>query len=339
MNIAIDESGSFVYTDAQNSWNCVVAYVYPEARNCFVEDEVTRFLQPHAENGNAEVKLKDLSEDVYAEFLRMLQRFEGVMYFVATNAAMNTPIVIKQHQAEQVKKILEHIDKMVYESAREGLRHLAQRVERLPHQLYVQMICQVQLVLQILLSGILFFVQRHPSTLGRFQWRIDQKNSTVTDYEEAYTQVLPAFLQSASLREPIPMLEGADYSSFDRMYFPKGQEPTYLRDAYGIMLEEEDDRRINVGKIVCEDVLFVDSRSDFGVQVADLLASGLRRCLRNQFKNNERIASLLGSIMVQREHRNVPVQLVSLGESWKVSNIVTASLYSMRASARSMLLR
>jgi hypothetical protein len=206
------------------------------------------------------------------DFLVRLRKWDGVLYAVSTDAIVNTPEVVSRHQDDQTRKMLEHVDKMLYESGRESLRALACRVGELPHQLYVQMICQVQLVIQILHSAVIYFVQRYPATLSRFRWRIDQKNSTPTSYEEAYSHVLPAFLQSASLRDPMPMLKGADYRSFDRFYFPKGDEPTYLRDTYGIDIDDADDRKLNIGQLVREDVRFVDSKSDAGVQVADLFA-------------------------------------------------------------------
>jgi hypothetical protein len=177
------------------------------------------------------VKLRDLAEDEYTEFLVRLRNWDGVLYAVSTNAAVNTPEVVTHHQQEQVRKILEHVDKMIYDSGRSGMQALARQVSELPHQLYVQqMICQVQLVIQILHSAVIYFVQSYPPTLKRFRWRIDQKNSSPTSYEEAYSIVLPAFLQSASIREPMPMLRGADYRFFDRFHFPRGNEPTYLRE-------------------------------------------------------------------------------------------------------------
>lgn len=340
MNIGIDESGTFVYTNAENSWNCVVAYASPEAHSRHIRREAVRLVGRYAQPGRGEVKLRDLSESAYADFLCRLQRFDGVLYSVATNAATNTPEILDHHQQEQTRKMLVHVDKMIYESGREGVRTLARRVECLPRQLYVQMICQVQLVFQVLRSAILYFVQRCPPTLGRFRWRIDQKNSQRTDYEQAYAQVLPALLQSASLREPIPMLKGADYRWFDRLHYPTGEEPTYLRDTYELALEDTGERKLNVGQIVGEDVRFVDSRSDAGVQTADLLASGLRRCLRNQFTDNERIASLLGALMVQGEHNSVPVQLVAFGmEETEVHEDVIPALQAMRNMARAMLAR
>ncbi|HBP88308.1 MAG TPA: hypothetical protein DD706_11495 [Nitrospiraceae bacterium] len=340
MNIAIDESGTFVYTDTDNSWNCVVSYVYPEVHNPHIQEEVRKLVQRHAKGGQKEVKLRNLSESAYANFLRCLQKWDGVLYAVATNAAANTPQVLECHQEEQTQKILEHLDKMIYETGREGVRRLAKRVKALPHQLYVQMICQVQLVIQILHSALLFYVQRHPPTLNRFRWRIDQKNSSQTSYEDAYSQVLPAILQSASICKPIPMLKGEDYHWFDRFYFPKGEVPTYLRDVYGVEIVDDNERKINIGQVVHEDVRFVDSKSDSGVQIADLLASGLRRCLRGQFTDNNIIASLIGGLMVQREHNQIPIQLISLGkEEKKVEGQVLSALHAMAIQSRAMIVR
>lgn len=337
MNIGVDESGTFVYSNAQNSWNCVAAYVYPEIHSRPIKEEVSQIIQHYAKAGQKEVKLRDLDEAQYVDVLVRLRKWDGVLYAVATNAAANTPEVVNQHQDEQTRRILESMDKMLYESGREGLRTLARRVSELPHQLYIQMISQVRLVIQIVNSAILYFVQRYPATLRRFRWRIDQKNSTRTSYEEAYLQVLPAMLQSVSLRDPMPMLKGADYRALDRFYFSKGDKPSYLRDTYGIDIGDNDDRALNIGQLVGEDVRFIDSKSDASVQVADLLVSGLRRCLRGQFQYNDQMASLIGSLMVQGRHNNVPVKLISLGtEEREVHGGTYSALRRMRESSRAM---
>ena len=91
----------------------------------------------------------------------------------------------------------------------------------------------------IVRDGVLYFVQRFPKSLGKFRWKIDQKNSTRTEYEKTFETLTPALLQSFSLREPIPMLEGADYSAFQRFDYPEGETPTYLKTVYGIDIGEK----------------------------------------------------------------------------------------------------
>jgi hypothetical protein len=338
VNICIDESGTFVYTIAEESWNCVAAYIYPESNRRSISELLEQLKSRVGKGRGAEVKLRDIEESDYVWLLANLRRLDGVLFAIATDASLNTPSVIEHHKARQVDNILKPIPLMHYEEGRQGLRDLADKVGRLPIQLYVQMVSQVQLVIAILHSAVLYFVQRKPQTLNRFRWRIDQKNSDKTEYEEAFSQVLPPFLQSASLREPMLMIEEANYSWFDRFYFPEGEEPTYLQDVYGIQSNDADDRKLNIGKIVGEDAKFVDSKTHPGVQIADLLASGLRRCLRNSFSRNDDVARLLGSLMVQSVGNDAPVKLISFGaEDHDAGAGAARSVVIMRDSARGML--
>jgi hypothetical protein len=66
------------------------------------------------------------------------------------------------------------------------------------------------------------------------------------------------------------MLIGADYSSFRRFDYPAGEAPTYLKDDYAIDLRE-DGPKLNIGKLMREDLKFEDSTANQGVQAADLL--------------------------------------------------------------------
>lgn len=63
-----------------------------------------------------------------------------------------------------------------------------------------------------------------------------------------------------------------------------------------------------------EDIQFVDSRRNHGVQVADLLAAGVRRTLRLGFKHNDQAAELLGHLMPQRERDQPPVHLLGFAK-------------------------
>jgi len=327
-----------VHTTAQESWNCVAAYVYPESNRRSISELMVQFKSRVGKNRGAEVKLRDVGEGDYIWLLASLRGLDGVLFSIATDASLNTPSVIEHHQAQQVANILKPIPIMHFEEGRQGLRDLADKVARLPIQLYVQMVSQVQLVIAILHSAVLYYVQRKPQTLSRFRWRIDQKNSEKTEYEEAFSQVLPAFLQSASLREPMIMLEEANYSWFDRFYYPEGEAPTYLQDVYGIESNDADDRKLNIGQIVREDAEFVDSKAHFGVQVADLLVSGLRRCLRCGFHRNDDVARLLGALMVQSVGNDVPIKLISFGtEDHDAGDGAARSVVIMRDNARGML--
>ena len=145
-----------------------------------------------------------------------------------------------------------------------------------------------------------------------------------------------------SLREPLAMLEGADYKFFRRFDYTEEERPTYLKDTYGIDLLS-DGPALNIGKLIREDLKFEDSAHNQGVQVADLLASGVRRCLRHQFRDNDRAAQLLGALMVQGKADQPPIRLLGLGKygsnetSAPASPSVARVVKAMDNSSRAML--
>ncbi|WP_018405334.1 hypothetical protein [Marinobacter gelidimuriae] len=182
---------------------------------------------------NSEIKLKNLSEQQYFSFLHQLFGLAGALYAVATDAGLNQAAAVAEHQFEQAARVVVHKEKMVHKTGQNSLQALSERVASLAPQLYVQLHCQVNLFEAILRNGVLCFVQRTPRSLGTFRWRIDQKNSTRTEYETAFTQ-------SISLDDPMPMLKGADYSAFSRFDWSPEEKPTYLRDAYGIDIDNKE---------------------------------------------------------------------------------------------------
>jgi Protein of unknown function (DUF3800) len=339
VNIFLDESGSFVSAASQNSWNCIAAYLTPEVDRKCLREALASLKRAASASVAREIKLNNLRESDYLDFLIRLGKLNGVLFIVATDAGLNRVADIVKHQEEQATKITEYKHQMHYESGRQGLQRLSDQVRSLAPQLYVQLYCQVHLISSIVADGVLYFVQRFPGTLGKFRWRIDQKNSTRTEYEKAFVALTPALLQTISLREPFVMLKGADYSAFRRFDYSEEERPTYLKTVYGIDAGS-DGPALNIGKLIREDLKFEDSKENQGVQVADLLAAGVRRCLRTQFKDGPRAAQLLGRLMVQGKLRCPPIQLLGFsGADDVVSDEVAYLIRIMWRSSRAMLVR
>lgn len=339
MNIFIDESGSFVNAAKRDSWNTIAAYMSPEYEQKKIRNFVRVLKRSVSADFKSEIKLRDIKEEVFFEFLRGLNSLDGVLFAVATDAGINQPTNIIEHQQEQAKNIVKHKEKMIHHTAREGLQDLSAKVASLSPQLYVQLQCQVDLISKIISRGILYFVQRAPMHLGCFKWKIDQKNSNKTEYEKAFATVSPAFLQSISLSDPIIKLIGADYSAFKRFEYTQESRPKYLRQTYGLDVDE-DQPATNVGLIMREDIAFVDSKHNLGVQVSDLLACGIRRCLRQGFENNKLAARLIGLLMVQGDRGQPPIQLRRFSKSEEsVSKELGRLLEIIGQHCRSMLVR
>lgn len=310
MQIYIDESGSFVSAPTLGSWNVVVAVATPESARSTIEKSVKALKLSTATSVSNEVKLNDIPEGRYVSFLESLSKTNLLLFATATDAGYNAPERIARHQKNQVDKVRENIPRMRYEGGRQGVRTLADQLEVIPLQLYAQLVCQVDLLHDVVGRSINYFAQRIPGTLTEFRWRIDQKNTSKTTYEDAFEKIAPVLLQTRSIREPGARVEGFDYRRMAAYEFQDGQPPDYLAEEYGVHVENA----LNIQKLIRGNLKFEDSKRSYGIQVADLLASGLRRCLRGKFQDNDAAAMALGRLTLQNQRGKYPIHLISFAE-------------------------
>ncbi len=333
MNIYIDESGSFVNAQNLGAWNVVAGYVIPETDSEKLEECLRKLKRNSGYTHNDELKLKQIDEDSYLTFTQELSKLSGVVFCCATDAGENGNGVISEHQITQSKLMLKHIDKMQYQSGREGVQFVSSQVGKLSQQLYVQLICQLNLMFEIVTKAIPYFVQRAPTSLKNFSWKVDQKNTTRNDFEDAFMKLGPAFLQTKSLSEPIDMIREWDYGCLKDYMYEKGQAPTYLKDFYDFDVDEG----LDVQKIIRKDLEFVESKYLVGVQVVDLIASGIRRCMRREFANNEKAALHLGRLLVQAKDNRSPIKLLSFSTEKKLNRETAKLITIMIASCKPMI--
>lgn len=116
MNIYIDESGLFVNAPTAGAWNAVAAFAVPE-----VERKKLECLLGKLRQGSKEVKLNDLTEIRYIRFIENLAPLNVAVFSTATDAGLNTPERVAEHQQRQVDEVLKNIDKMRYEGGRQGV--------------------------------------------------------------------------------------------------------------------------------------------------------------------------------------------------------------------------
>ena len=332
MNIYIDESGTFKNAPTLGMWNAVAALAVPETSRRKLDALVTQLKQQIAGAAVKEIKLKDVAEDRYFQFLADIESLNAVVFCTATDAGLNTSAAIANHQQHQVSRILKHLDKMKYEGGRQGVELMATQLKKLSPQLYVQIICQISLMFDVVSRGITYFAQHHPSALREFRWRIDQKSP---NFEKAFERLGPPLLQSRSIDEPLFMVRGFgfDYSYMTQYEFPNGKPPTYLKEIYGIEVENA----FNIQKLVRGNMTFMDSKISTGIQAVDLIVSGIRRCLRGDFKNNQLAASRLGRLMLQAVSNGPSLNLVTFGTEVPLHFETTKLVNRMSRNSRRML--
>lgn len=335
MNIYIDESGSFVNASSFGKWNAVAALAVPEIARRRLDTLVKRIALVGGGSGRLEVKLNGLAETDYFEFLIEVEKLGVILFCTATDAGRNTSQQVTFHQKQQIRGILEHIDKMKYESGRQGVMIMADHIRQLPPQLYVQLMCQIDLMYDVVSRSINYFAQRNAATLREFRWRVDQKNSNKPTFEKAFERLSPALLQSRSIEEPMMMIKGFDYSFMTQYEYPNSRPPDYLEELYGIKVESGFD----IQKLIRGNMQFVDSKQCLGVQAVDLLVSGVRRCLRGEFIDNALAAKQLGKLMLQAANNKPSLNLLTFGisealptETAQVINIMSKNSRRMLAS-------
>ncbi len=312
MEILIDEAGTFAVKGApKNSWCVVAAYACPETEKRKYKSILGNLKRRENAKYSDEIKLSQVSERNYIKFLKDLNEVNGALLCTATDSGLNLENLVKEHQKSQASLMVKNIDEMKYEAGRNAVTYLTSQLSGLPAQLYIQLCCQIQLIHSFVIRGISYFVQRNPHSLKHFRWKIDQKEKLKKiDFEDAFEKFCPVLLQSFSLQEPMPALDWCDYRPMAKYKYKKGKIPDYLVDKFPHLKDEEG---FNIQKIVRKDMKFLDSKSYHGIQIADLLASGLRRLLKQEFDNNLLVAQHLGRLMIQETHNEPPIKLVTFG--------------------------
>lgn len=101
-----------------------------------------------------------------------------------------------------------------------------------------------------------------------------------------------------------------DYRHLAAYEFAPGEAPDYLQTENGLPPMDG----LNVQKFFRGNLKFVDSTASEGVQVADLLASGLRRALKGNFDESIKVAKAIGKLWVHNLRGRPAISLFCFGE-------------------------
>jgi hypothetical protein len=242
-----------------------------------------------------------------AQVIRTIGRFDVLFVAVAIDMGLHTDVGIRNHREGQVQKILDAISDRMVPSVRARTEALAMRMRALSNQLYVQSVLMTLLINAVIMYGTLYYVQRLPRTLGKFCWRLDAKDVAITHYEKLWRDIVGPALQTQSLSAPLPLLKGADYSSFQPFLGALPLPPEHLRphvaspdQAFGYMDFEA----------VLADLKFCSSKRLTGIQAVDMLASAVRRACNGDLRPQGWRG--LGRLMPRAQRGTNAVQFLAL---------------------------
>jgi len=298
MNIYIDESGQFRPLDMTRSRAAAVASVAIPSANRMRFASEFRKLKRFLRGSGAELKGSRLPEADVAQCLRLLRRHDAIAEAVVIDVGQHAQDDIARFKAAQADKLLEHITRDHHASLIHQLVDFQRRLGQLSNQLFLQAFGMWQLIPRILEIATMFYSQRTPRELGRFAWRVDAKDRSITELEELWTQLILPIITTKSEIAPMGMIPGGDYSYYERF------------DAAPPPGAESDDRRLftDIKKVLREDFPFVASHADLGVQAADIVVSALTRALNGALDISGWLE--LGPLFVRR--RNRTVQLIAV---------------------------
>jgi hypothetical protein len=272
MIIYCDESGTFVPTPNRTSVSLVGALIIPEGKVSQIERKY-KALRPTLAKDGGEVKGRLLSEGQVAKVVGLLAKNEALFEVVAIDMGLHTPNGIEIHKKGQAEGITINLTDQFHPNAKKGLWDLRLRLENLPNQLYVQSVVMFELVSTVIEHGTLYYSQRRPETLGRFEWVIDAKDKgRITEGEDWWMKTVMPFVQSRSLREPIGEFTEGDYSCFRRF---DRDIPNYLREH---LKNPAAETGIDARKIMTENFRY-SADPEIGLELADIVTNATRRAL------------------------------------------------------------
>lgn len=273
MHIFMDEAGTFSGLGGPNRPSVVGSLVIPERALASVEADYLR-LRSGLPKDKGEVKGRQLSEGQVASVIELLHRHPVLFEATAIDLGVHTEAGVAHHRAAQAERIAAGVTPSHHPTIRAEVARLRTQLEGFPLQLYVQSVATFDLIARTLDHASLYFVQRAPEELAAFHWVMDAKEraNPVTPWEEWWTTCVKPILQSRSARQPIQMLEGADYSHFDR-FMTEWQSWAFPGKA-----PPADSKAVDLTKVLTESFVFSDQALP-GLELVDILTNALRRCL------------------------------------------------------------
>jgi hypothetical protein len=292
MQIYLDESGSFVPPRQPNRVSAVGALVVPDRQGIDLFAKFEALTTRWATNGE-EVKGSTLSEIQIAGVIELVGQYDCLFDVRGIDMGLHDVARIGTFQDRQASAVTAEITASHHHSWREWAAATEGRMRSLSPQLFTQAMLTIYLVLDLLQTATIYYVQRRPEELGQFRWRVDPKDPTHrTELEMLWTDVILPMGQTQSIKEPFATIPGCDYSYFGRFYVDRDDMPADLARHAGERRRR--DGGIDVEKIL-QDLTFPDSRTESGLQITDILLSAFCRALNGTL--GERGWTMLGRLM------------------------------------------
>jgi hypothetical protein len=314
MFIYIDESGSFAYPKSpHHSYACAGALTIPERRHSAVLTGFKKLKRTWRRQGE-EIKGREMNEKQIAQVIDLLHQYGVKFHACVTDMLHNPPSLLTCRKEEQAERLFANITEKHQASLVRQTEEIAEKMRKLPNQLFLQLCMMIELVNAHLRDMIIYFAHEDPYELGSFRWVADQKHYKKTTYEHLWMELLVPFIHgrqfSADVGSKIVTLEGGNYDYCKRFFKRIDKWPDHLPERSPGLHQKKDIEVIDIKGILKESFTLADSAKKPGLQLADVVTNALRRALMGNLQHDGWTA--LGALMFRWKDKSV--RLVHFGD-------------------------
>jgi hypothetical protein len=294
MKIFIDESGSFSGFQT-GSVGAVGALAVPDGKLAFIEKKYAK-IRRRLPLFKGEVKGRLLNEMQVAEVVSLVARNAAIFEVSILDLGLHTAEGVAAYKNALLRGMLERVPRF-NDEARPKIEALLVELAATPLNLFLQTIALFETLYRVVQYVPIYFAQRQPKELGTFAWVVDGKDpQKVTNWEKWWASYIIGALATKSKFHAVAMLEGADYSYYDKFRHvgQDGEDGTNL-------------------SLLLKDLRF-SSDTEFGLELVDILTNAVRRAIIGNL-GIEGWGGIVRTMIHRKEHYVALVRLDSVSQS------------------------
>ncbi|MEZ9558385.1 DUF3800 domain-containing protein [Vibrio splendidus] len=325
MYIYIDESGLFIPTEVEEQTSSVGALVVPDNAVSEMESALQTLKVEIGVGVDKEIKRPrpDCQSIPFEDFIAKLNHLGCTLHVISTSGGPLQGERLEKHRESTKQAILRFAG--IENKSQSLCEEVCSLIDNLSSQQFSQCILQTYLISELIEKVIPYYAKLSPESLEKFIWEFDRKDFVETTFERVFKYLYIGRVQATSSINPLPLIQSPDrnYGYFFRSFAANhgsnekaklqniatlcGGDLSHIGDALGTF---------EVSSLLANSFSLVDSRDSLGVQIADLLVSSVNRCIKGNYTDNEKMASLLGKLMINSPKRNVrAVSLMGFSET------------------------
>lgn len=262
MLVFIDESGSFsgFGRTSQHSLAAVGALSIPHGQLVKLTRKYET-LRRRFPLDRGEVKGRLLGEEDVAAVIDLLRRNSAILELTVADVRAHSEEGVRSYR-DELAVIMEGRKPRFNADAQVEIEEAVTQIRKSAPQLFLQAIATMDVLEKVIEHTPMYFAQRQPHELGVFEWIVDAKDrDKTTNWERWWSSYCRGLLAARSKLRPRPVLDGADYTHFDRAFDAgrDGEEGTDL-------------------SLLMSNIRF-SSAPEVGLELVDIVTNAVRRAL------------------------------------------------------------